>query len=176
MITDDILNGLYDSDIEKWKLISKTNNLYAVSTSGRIMSMRDGRIMKTTISNKGYELVITHVDGKQKGYTVHRLVAEAFISNPNGYKEINHKDENKANNCSDNLEWCNHLYNQNYGTLGKRVGTIRKKKIRCIESGIIYDSLTEASKAMSVCSTAINNCLKKRSKTCCGYTWEYVDV
>ena len=64
MITDDILNGLYDSDIEKWKLISKTNNLYAVSTLGRIMSMRDGRIMKTTITNKGYELVITHVDGK----------------------------------------------------------------------------------------------------------------
>ena len=92
MITDDILNGLYDSDIEKWKLIFKTNNLYAVSTLGRIMSMRDGRIMKTTITNKGYELVITHVDGKPKGYTMYEDFNEQeqnFDENENNLEQFN---------------------------------------------------------------------------------------
>lgn len=169
---------------EIWAEVYGFDHLYEISNLGRLRTKFAGkrgytkeyRIIEPLNNGKGYLRFNLRLNGKQKTAYVHRLVAEAFISNPNGYKEINHKDENKANNCSDNLEWCNHLYNQNYGTLGERVGTIRKKKIRCIESGIIYDSLTEASKAMSVCSTAINNCLKKRSKTCCGYTWEYVDV
>ena len=64
----------------------------------------------------GYYSVVLSKNGILKIFKVHRLVAQAFIPNPNNYKEVNHKDENKANNVVTNLEWCDRKYNQNYGT------------------------------------------------------------
>lgn len=203
MITDDILNGLYDSDIEKWKLISKTNNLYAVSTSGRIMSMRDGRIMKTTITNKGYELVITHVDGKQKGYTVHRLVAEAFLPNENNYPVINHKDENPLNNNVNNLEWCSSSYNNTYNDIHIKSGIKRRgrpshnkmkttkeyenKEVLMLtkdnELIKVFNTVSEASYYISelygnkqvTASSKIWNVIHNKGKTYLGFIWKMRD-
>lgn len=200
MITDDILNGLYDSDIEKWKLISKTNNLYAVSTLGRIMSMRDGRIMKTTITNKGYELVITHVDGKQKGYTVHRLVAEAFLPNENNYPVINHKDENPLNNNVNNLEWCSSSYNNTYNDIHIKSGIKRRgrpshnkmkttkeyenKEVLMLtkdnELIKVFNTVSEASYYISelygnkqvTASSKIWNVIHNKGKTYLGFIWK----
>ena len=123
---NNIKEGLYDTKDEKWKLISKTDNLYAVSTLGRVMSMKKGNIMKTTITNKGYELLVTHINGKQKGYSVHRLVAEAFIPNPNNYPIVNHKDENPLNNKVENLEWCTFSYNNRYNNINIKSGLKRR--------------------------------------------------
>lgn len=114
---DNIKKGSYDTENEKWKLISKADDLYAVSTLGRVMSMRSGNIMRTTITNKGYELLVTHINGKQNGYSVHRLVAEAFLPNPNNYPVVNHKDENPLNNNVENLEWCTFSYNNRYNDI-----------------------------------------------------------
>lgn len=200
MITDDILNGLYDSNIEKWKLISKTNNLYAVSTLGRIMSMRDGRIMKTTITNKGYELVITHVDGKQKGYTVHRLVAEAFLPNENNYPVINHKDENPLNNNVNNLEWCSSSYNNTYNDIHIKNGIKRRgrpshnkmkttkeyenKEVLMLtkdnELIKVFNTVSEASYYISelygnkqvTASSKIWNVIHNKGKTYLGFIWK----
>lgn len=184
MITDDILNGLYDSDIEKWKLISKTNNLYAVSTLGRIMSMRDGRIMKTTITNKGYELVITHVDGKQKGYTVHRLVAEAFLPNENNYPVINHKDENPLNNNVNNLEWCSSSYNNTYNDIHiksgiKRRGRIAhnkykssgKNKNKILHMYSLNNELQKDYSSIGECAKYLSNAFNKEYKTVYYMIW-----
>lgn len=123
-----IVNKDFDKENEQWKLIYETNNLYAISSLGRVMSMYDGHIMKTAITNKGYELLVTHINKKQKGYTIHRLVAEAFIPNPNNFPIVNHKDENPLNNNVDNLEWCTSSYNNTYNDIHIKNGIKRRGK------------------------------------------------
>ena len=108
------------------KIIQGTNDFYAVTPSGKIYTLikrgrgnlkREKPVQKKTfINNSGYVQVLLSINGKQKAPLVHRLVAMAFIPNPYGLPEVNHKDENKLNNSADNLEWCTHKYNQNYGT------------------------------------------------------------
>lgn len=120
---------------EHWKVIEEFPD-YEVSDKGRIRRLTHakhtykGRIKNTFINNVGYECVILHKD-KQYCRTVHRLVAIAFLQKPDGCDEINHKDENKLNNTVENLEWCTHKYNINYGTANKRKS--EKLKQRTIE-------------------------------------------
>ena len=98
-------------------------NLYEVSSYGNVRrKMKDGRVrpLKLVICKTGY-LVVTLCNKGQRVVKVHRLVAEAFIPNPNNLPEINHKDENKMNNCVENLEWCTSKYNCNYWTRGARI-------------------------------------------------------
>ena len=103
---------------EIWKDKKDYEEHYQVSNCGRVKSIRFGkeRILKPVPNSFGYLFVKLCKDGKAKAFTVHRLVAEAFLDNPNNYKEVNHKDENKTNNVVTNLEWCDRKYNQNYGT------------------------------------------------------------
>ena len=75
---------------------------------------------------------------------IHRLVALAFLDNPNNYTQVNQEDETKLNNCVDNLEWCDAKYNINYGTRNDRMAKTQSRKVRCVETGIIYDSIKEA--------------------------------
>lgn len=116
---------------EIWRLIPSTDNFYFVSNKGRIKSTKWGKeiLLKQSETEKGYLQVSLNYGYFRKSKRVHRLVAEAFIPNPNKYKEINHKDENKKNNNVENLEWCDRKYNMNYGTIKER---IRKKKSLCI--------------------------------------------
>lgn len=116
---------------EIWKPVKEYEGIYEVSNYGRVRSIgskhyvnkngggfyrfRTGRIFKIQNASNGYKQVVLSKNGKQRIYRVHRLVAEAFIPNPLGLPEVNHKDENRANNNVDNLEWCTHQYNNSYG-------------------------------------------------------------
>ena len=114
--------------MEIWKDIPGYEGLYEVSNKGRVRSFHYGkeRIMKLISNSVGYYKISLFKGGLYKRMYVHRLVAQAFIPNPDELKEVNHKDENPGNNSVDNLEWCDHKYNMKYGTARERA---REKKI-----------------------------------------------
>ena len=108
--------------VELWKVIEGYEDSYEVSNLGRVRSLtridslgrtRYGKVLKPCFDGKHKYL---HVNLQGKSINIHRLVAKAFIENPNNYNEVNHKDEDKTNNCVTNLEWCDHKYNNNYGS------------------------------------------------------------
>jgi len=111
--------------IEIWKDIIGYEGLYQVSSLGRIKSLKNRQgnvqLLKIRIMKNGYCEVGLFKNKKYKYFLVHRLVAIAFVPNPNNYPEINHKDENPQNNCADNLEWCSRQYNINYGHRNEKV-------------------------------------------------------
>lgn len=98
----------------EWRIIEGYPN-YSVSNTGIIINTKKNKMMSIYI-RKGYCHVKLSTHNKAAQKKVHRLVAEAFIPNPNNYDCINHKDENPLNNNVENLEWCNHNYNNTYGT------------------------------------------------------------
>lgn len=117
--------------MEEWKDIKGFEGLYQISSFGRVKSL--ARIIKRNYNNytvkekilklgesKGYKQVCLCKDKRIYWKQVHRLVAEAFINNPNNYPCINHKDENPSNNSVTNLEWCTYSYNNTYNNLAKR--------------------------------------------------------
>lgn len=99
---------------EIWKTIKDYEGLYEVSNWGRVRNTRTGRVLRHWKDEDGYLLVNLCKDGVRKHYKVHRLVAQAFIPNPDGLPEVNHIDQNKENNCVENLEWCDRAYNVRY--------------------------------------------------------------
>lgn len=117
---------------EIWKDISGYEGLYQVSNLGNIKSFNyggHGKIKLLKLENfKGYKRVVLSKNGKTKRYFVHRLVAMTFIPNPDDLPIVNHKDENKTNNNVNNLEWCTHEYNVNYGTRNERTSESHKGK------------------------------------------------
>lgn len=118
---------------EIWKEIEGYEGKYEVSNLGNVRSLNyngtgEIKLLKQYICHNRYEQVNLYKNGKPKHHLVHRLVARAFIPNPNNYKEVNHKDENPANNNVNNLEWCTREYNNNYGTRNKRAGESKKGK------------------------------------------------
>ena len=109
------------------KKISGFDN-YLIDEEGNVFSIKRGIYLKP-VSNRGYPCVALYKDGKRYDKKVHRLVAEAFIPNPNNLPQVNHKDEN-PNNCKvENLEWCDAKYNNSYGTRLERVSSSRGKKV-----------------------------------------------
>lgn len=118
---------------EIWKDIEGYEGLYQVSNLGNVRSLNYGRTGEIKLLNqytnkKGYKHTSLSKNGKVKNHLIHRLVAIAFIPNPNNYKEVNHKDENPSNNNVKNLEWCTREYNNNYGTRNKRASEKMKGK------------------------------------------------
>jgi len=112
--------------MEIWKVIDGFDR-YEVSSNGRVKSLYDNfgrrrdRILTLNHQKTGYYTVTLCNNGKKQVTSVHRLVAKAFIPNPNCYNVVNHKDEIKTNNNVDNLEWCTVKYNSNYGTSRERL-------------------------------------------------------
>ena len=169
--------GLYQvSDLGRIKRLSKLKKNYDMNSKEFKMIMIPEKIVKPQLSRYGYYRIGLTKNFKRTHYSVHRLVAKAFIPNPDNLPQVNHKDESKRNNHVDNLEWCTSRYNANYGTRNKRTGEQQTKPIKCIETGIIYKSLTEASKSTGLSMGNISSVCNNRVgyKTTGGYHWEYI--
>ena len=150
--------------------VKNYEGLYAVTSCGRVWSYKNKCFLKPGVSTKGYLVVNLCKDGQRKMYSLHRIVAEAYIPNPDNLPQVNHKDENKANNCLQNLEWCDHKYNINYGT---RNDKIKKPILQFTLDGEFireWDCATDVGR--EVCGN-ICNCLKGKQKTAYGYVWKY---
>jgi len=169
---------------EVWKDIPNFEGRYMVSNLGRIKSMKYRHHNKEEIlkqeSNQNYKRVCLYTkDGKRHHFGVHRLVAMAFLPNPNNYNEINHKDENPSNNCIDNLEWCEHTYNINYGTRTQkaRLGIIKPIEQYDKNNNFIkkYNSITEIEKEFNFNRSNIIACAKGRISTAYGFKWKYAN-
>lgn len=123
---------------EIWKDIKEYEGLYQISNLGNVKSLpkmvgfrkRKEKILKTYYDKNGYVKVILCKENKTRFLSVHRLMAEAFIPNPNNFPQINHKDENKQNNNLENLEWCTCKYNINYGTRTERAMKRFRNEVR----------------------------------------------
>lgn len=171
---------------EIWKDIVGYEGLYQVSNLGRVKSLpktdRFGRLypekMKAQVNNgSGYLVVNLKHNGKQQMRTVHRLVAEAFIDNPLNCSDINHMDGNKQNNKVDNLEFCTRSFNMLHAVKLGLHTDFGKRKVLCVETGIVFDSIKSAEQWVGVKGSRISNvCQAKRgAKTCGGYHWRYVE-
>ena len=181
---------------EIWRAVVGYEGLYEVSNFGRVMSLNyahtgEKKLLKFGIIYNGYRQVQLSKDGKRSMKLVHRLVAEAFIPNPNNYPCVNHKDERPENNCVENLEWCTYEYNINYGTANERRGNTHRnkkyhpanasKRVIAYKNGVVineYSSYTEASKDLNCCISAISGNIKHPSKVphVKGYTFSLKDV
>lgn len=175
---------------EIYKPINGYEGMYLISNFGNIKSFRKGKkgtgnykrkeyAKKQRTNNKGYKMVDLYKDNKRKQLLVHRLVAEAFVfnDNPNDYKCVNHKDENKANNRADNLEWCSQKYNMNYGICPERIGRANSKKVKMLskeyETIKSFNSIIGAERETGISNGNISDCLHGRRKSAGGYLWEY---
>ena len=157
---------------EIWKSIKGYEGLYEVSNFGKIKSLKKKIILKQFKNTNGYFRVKLWKNKKSKQFLVHKLVAESFILNINNFPFINHIDENKENNCANNLEWCTAKYNCNYGTRNLRLSS----PVICIELNKTYNSIKEASKDLNIQQAHISGCCAKRKHyiTAGGYHWQYV--
>lgn len=187
---------------EIWKPVYGFEGLYEVSNLGNVKSLDrykidrwkkevliQGCILKQNIDKYGYLHVGLYKNAKYKNCTVHRLVAEAFIPNPDNLPQVNHKDENKLNNFvyikqdgtvdfeKSNLEWCTNEYNLNYGNRLKKA--IEKRKLPILQftkNGEFiteYPSISEAAKHLKKDAGNICSCCRKQIKSAYGYIWRY---
>jgi len=186
---------------EIWKDIKGYEGLYQVSNLGNVKVLdrkiksnynyfiRKGRILKLCIGKKdGYVYVCLTKNNKGKTVKVHRLVAQAFIPNPNNLPQINHKDEDKTNNNVDNLEWCTSLYNNNYGTRntklynktsfrkGHKPKSCKKVAKYSLDGTLldIYFSIREAGRINNFSASSIYRCCENKAK-CRNYIWKYAE-
>ena len=129
---------------EEWKPVKNYEPLYEVSNEGKVRrkesvveyvwrgktkkDVKKERVLEP-IKRDEYLGVTLSKEGKRKSFLVHRLVAEAFIPNPNNLPQINHKDENKYNNKAENLEWCTASYNDNYGNRNTNISEALKRRV-----------------------------------------------
>ena len=167
---------------EEWRDIVGYENLYQISNLGNVKSLKYGkeRILKPAKDGKKYSIVNLCKQGKMKTYKVHRLVAQAFIPNPNNFRELNHIDEDKTNNCVSNLEYCDSKHNCNYGTRNKRIAESninhpnKSKQVMCVETGKIYPSTMEIQRQLGFASSNISAVCIGKYKQAYGFHWRYV--
>lgn len=168
--------------LEEWRDIKGYEGLYQVSDLGRVKRlagldarghMRQERILKG-ISRNSYKVVNLSKDGKRESFYIHRLVAEAFIPNPDNLPEVNHCNERRDDNKAFNLDWVSAKENMNYGFRTERAIKNRCKKVLCIETNIVYPSTSEAGRQTGINQSGISRCCNGAYKTAGGYHWEYV--
>ena len=165
---------------EIWKDIPEFEGLYQVSNLGRIKNLKRNNFILSPYSTKGYQSVKLSKNGKATTKLVHRLVAQLFVPNPNNYNEVNHKDENKANNVYENLEWCTRDYNMSYGTARVRQGISCGNPIEQLTVDNIaiarYCSAEVACKLTGIDSSSIIKCCINKRTYAGGYKWKYIDT
>ena len=190
--------------MEVWKDILGFEGLYQVSNKGNVKSVsrtvidKNGRsipiksrVLKPAYRKRGgYGSIVLRKGGKSYPKTLHRLVAQAFIPNPNNYPCVNHIDEDTSNNNASNLEWCTWKYNDNYGLHGKRISMGHSKKVAQYDLNNnlirVYTNATQASKVVGVDPSQIRACAlgkvrkgkhgRQSFKTAGGYKWEYLNT
>lgn len=184
MVKCDIIKLMAVNDTEVWKAIDGYEGLYEVSNFGRVRSLprrtTSGRILKLEIK-KGYQYAHLRNLEKSAHLRVHRLVANAFIPNPDNKPQINHINGNKTDNSASNLEWCTCSENQRhkFEVLGYKIAISCRKKtkpVRCCETGIEYESAILAAKETGAIAKCIHHVASHRDHhvTAGGYHWEYV--
>lgn len=178
--------------METWKPVVGYEGLYEVSDMGRVKTLhykggKEERILCEKKHLDGYLFVELYKNGSKKPITIHRLVATAFIENPNNFPCINHKDENKANNKAENLEWCTWKYNVNYSIARRkernpqirftRNGRKRFRRIVQVDlDGNIVKTWQDSRTIFletNMSDWAISQCCVGKQKTAYGYKWHY---
>lgn len=176
--------------MEKWKSVVGYEDLYEVSDLGNVRSVPHkgknnriygGNLRKQGTNIWGYKHVVLNKDNKEKTKTVHRMVAEAFIPNPDNLPCINHKDEDKTNNRLENLEWCSYQYNATFGTKLERQAI--KKSMPVIGTDKDgnehwYASSYAATEALTGKRqrSHITDCCNGKRRIAYGMTWRYENV
>ena len=179
--------------MEQWKDIYFIENgveydyrgLYQISNLGNIKSLgndktRKEKILKARKDTSGYLRVYLYKNGKRKTFSVHRLVAFMFILNDDQINkvEVNHIDENKENNCVDNLEWCTPQYNHDYGTRNERVAKVLSKKVigfSLSDTKVIILQSTMQAEKFGFNQGHICSCCNGKLKSHKGYVFKYYD-
>ena len=180
---------------EIWRDIEGYEGLYQVSDQGRVKSLErtfidkigreryfKGRILKPAPNGCGYLSVNLYDCGKKRMFLVHRLVCQAFHKNPNNKSEVNHINEDKADNRASNLEWCTRTENCNYGTRNKRAGEGIAKALSkpigqyTIDGGLVkaWASLAEVKRQTGFSKGNISQVTSGKLKTAYGYIWKYI--
>ena len=153
--------------------------IYDITKEGKCINRKTGHVKKTFISNTGYERVSLWNKGKNKKYSIHRLVATKYIDNPNNYKQINHIDGNKLNNNVDNLEWCDlsqnikHAYKNNLIKVNTTKVIQYSKDMKKIKE---WNSIKEVENELKINHANIITVCKQNTnrKYAGGYIWRYV--
>ena len=180
--------------MEEWRDVKGYEGRYEVSSFGNIKSLiSGGKIMKPNFVGRGYATVELFNGHKGQRILIHRIVAKAFIPNPNNHPIINHIDENKTNNCMDNLEWCTYSHNSRHGTMQQRrmagtdYGTALRKEI-AIKNGKMackpivqigknfiteWDSAKQASSTLKINASHIAETCKGKRSSAGGFDWKY---
>ena len=178
-----------DTTMEEWRAIKGYEGIYEVSSNGRVRAierfvsgrrgMVRGHIVAAQKQKTGYMRICLSKDHKKTYFSVHRLVAEAFVSNPNNYPCVNHLDEDRANNKSSNLQWCTYAQNNNYGTRCSKISETQRcrgKSFMKIDNNnnivAIYRTMAEAQE-LGFDRSGIWKCLTGKKYTYLGFKWEY---
>lgn len=152
---------------------------YEVSNLGRVCSFKGKypKILKPRKNSCGYLYVILYTGGKGVRKTIHRLVAEAFVPNPENKPEVNHIDEDKKNNVAENLEWVTRRENNNHGTRNRRMAEAQGKAVvQYTTEGVFlaeYPSIKEAGRVTGINKSHICQVCRGKEKTAGGYIWCY---
>ena len=165
---------------EIWKDIEDYEGLYQVSNLGRVKSSDTNRILKGNKDRGGYLLVNLYKNSVSSTKKIHRLVAQAFIPNPENKPQVNHIDENKTNNMVSNLEWSTNKENSNHGTRTDR--SSKTRSISIIATNLKTDESTEfhgggeCARQLGLHHSSITSVLKGRYKQTGGYTFKYKEA
>lgn len=166
---------------EEWRPVVGYEETHLVSSLGQVYSLLCKKMLSPYISNKGYCMVMLNRGKKDRhGKTVHRLVAEAFIENPNNYPSVNHKDENKLNNCVDNLEWCTPFYNNKYSNLYEKAVQATRKTVYQYDLSWklvnVYTSTREVNRTHGYSAGNIGDACNNPQKVRYGFHWSYTPL